>query len=154
MILVFASAALAGFGLDRVDLLSADPGTFLADDISRFSDSPTGVSVRWFEQVSVVLDTPAERLHVGLSLASQSLAIEQSLGAWTAWQAGLSTSLGLPRGAFVDVSFRRGAVRVAAAVNLHTGATWSRPQWTSIRVLPAIAVGVGPVPRETAVWMD
>lgn len=163
MIALLSAAALAGsvgldeVGFDRIDLLSEDPGAFLDEHVARFGASPTVTSIRYAEQLKVVLRTPVRHLHLGLSVASQSLVVEPPLRWGLGLTAGVQTRLALPRGGIVGVHYRRGPLRLGLSANLLSGATWTRPDWSQWRVLPGVGIGLGPArrgPRPDHVWGD
>ena len=155
---LLASVAWAApVGLDRVDVLSEDPGTFLDEHVARWGPSPTVTSIRFAEQLKVVIRTPVRHLHLGLSAASQSLVWEPPLRWGLGLTAGVQTRWALPRGGVLGVHYRRGPLRFGLSANLLSGATWTRGDWSQWRVLPGVGVGFGPARKEPApphVWGD
>jgi len=152
------SVALAApVGLDRVDVLSEDPGTFLDEHIARLGPSPTVTGIRFAEQLKVVVRSPVRHLNVGLSVASQSLVWEPPLAWGVGLTAGVQTRMALPRGGIAGVHWRHGPLRLGLSANLLSGATWARPDWSQWRVLPGVGVGLGPArearPRHEG-WSD
>lgn len=159
MIALIATLALAApVGLDRVDLVSEDNPTWLVDDLPRVGDTPRATAVRFVEQVEPVWFTPIDGLTVGTSVRTQSLQWERpaspALGVYGSMA--LLTRLGLPSGARIGAALRRGPVRIGASLTLLSSASWSRPDWSVWRPLPALGVGVGRSYDEPsrAPWMD
>jgi len=146
-------AALAGPlglqrpSLDRVDLLSEDPGTWIHYEAPTFGTYPTRPGLRFVTQVKPVWNTRWEGVTLGTSLSSQSLVVESPLlpDQGVTWSAGVQSILLFPRGATAGVAWRWKFLRVGAGVSAVSAGTWSRPgglaQWT---VLPTLGVGVGP----------
>jgi hypothetical protein len=134
--------------LERVDLVSEDPGRWLVDDMPRLAVAPRASLLRWVEQVKLSVAVPRASLVVGASLSSQSISIRRPLThrAPVFGQVGVTTALGLPRGALVGAEIWRGPVRLGAALQVHAAATWARPVWDSWRVLPGIGIGIGRAP--------
>lgn len=141
--MLWMSVALAGFGFDRIDVLSEDPGTFLSAEVPKLSSSTTIAGIRFVEQVKPVFTTPLEGLLVGLSLSTQSVYYEQPLTPGLGLTGGVQTRLGLPRGLLLGGYGRVGRLRVGLSANLLSGATWTRPDYTTWRVLPGVGIGVG-----------
>jgi hypothetical protein len=144
--LALLGAALAApIGFDRVDILAADPGTFLAWDLPDVAAEPRLAAVRFLLQVEPVWRMPIPGLYVGTSLASQSLVWETPLAERPRliFSAGLQTRLLLPAGLTTQLAWRAGPVRVGLGANLLSAATWSHPSWSRWRVLPGLSVGVG-----------
>lgn len=159
MILLLAAVALAApFGLDRVDLVSEDDPTWLVDSLPRIGDTPRFTAIRFLEQVEPVWFTPLEGLTVGTSLRTQSLQWERP--AWPAiglyGSMALLTRLGLPSGGRLGVAFRRGPVRIGGSLALISSGSWSRPDWSVWRPMPALGIGIGRSYDEEplAPWME
>jgi hypothetical protein len=148
--LVAASLTLAApVRLDRVDVLSEDPGTFLHYDLPMAGAYAPMTAVRFLEQVKVVFTLPVNGLYAGASLSSQSLSYEGPLwrgedGRGLFWTAGLQTRLLLPYGAWAGVAWRFGFMRLSLGASASSAATWARPSWTEWRVLPTLGLGFGP----------
>ena len=125
--LALLGAAAAGVHVDRVELISADPGVWLNYDLPTLATRPTSTVVRFVQQVQPVLALPPEGLHVGLSLTSQSVSWEQPFAEtrW-GWGAGVSTLLLLPRGAFAEATVDLGPVRLGLGGVLLSQASWAR----------------------------
>lgn len=144
--LLVATALSASFGLERVDLLSEDTGTFFHYDAPMVTVYPAIPAVRFVEQVKVVFGTPLKGVTAGLSIASQSVMWETPLfesdGPFS-FGVGLHTKLLFPRGFFADVSWRVGRFRLAIALAAASSGSWARPQWRTWNVLPSIGVGIG-----------
>jgi hypothetical protein len=143
-VIVWMSMALAGFGLDRIDVLSEDPGTFLSSDVPKIGRSTTVAGIRFVEQVKPVFTTPVDGLLVGLSLATQSVYYEQPVWRGLGLTGGVQTRLGLPRGVLMGGYLRTGPLRLGVGANVLSGATWTRPDFTVWRVMPGVGVGIGP----------
>ena len=140
--------AAAPVRFDRVDLLSEDGGTFLHYDMPLAGAYAPQVGLRFLEQVKAVVALPVG-LYAGASVASQSLSYEGMLrrgqdGRGLVWTASLHTRLLMPYGAHAGVAWRVGLLRLGAGASLSTQATWSRREWNQWRVLPTLAVGIGP----------
>lgn len=158
MILGLAAAALAGPTprLDRVDLLSEPGAPFLVDDLPRYGVSPDVVRLRWFEQVAVVGGLDAVEL--SLSLAAQTVSLDRPLPVPgpvpVHATVGLRTHAFLPDGALAGLAVRGGPLRLGASVLVVSDTSWSRPDWSTWRVLPALGLGVGPARKPVAPWMQ
>ena len=147
LLVLGASLHAAPLRFDRVDVLSEDPGLWLNHDLPLASVYWPRTGYRLLEQVKPVWRIAAvEGLHVGVSLRSQSLVYERSLGLGHGlfWTVGLQTSLLLPRGALAGLAWRRGRFRVGVGVSLLSAASWRRPDWTDGWLLPTLGLGVGP----------
>ena len=150
-LLLGAALAASPVRLDRVDLLSEDPGTFLNYELVGAGTYPTKPVVRFVTQVKPVLEAPAwEGWTLGISLTSQSVVYERPLSVEDLyWTAGVQSALFLPRGALLGVAYRPGRWRIGLSCSAFSAATWARPagygQWT---VLPALGIGVGAKPSE------
>lgn len=144
-------------GLDRVDVLSEDPGSFLDEHVARFGASPTVTSIRFAEQLKVVVRLPWEGVLLGVSAATQSLYVEGRVAGPVGLTGGLQTRLGLPRGGLVGVHLRQGPVRIGLSANVLSTATWARPDLSGWRVLPGLGIGFGPSRQRAPVpspWAD
>lgn len=135
--------------LDRVDILSEDAGTFLHYDLPLARAYFPTTGVRFLEQVKVVFALPVTGLYAGASIASQGVSYEGMLwrtqeGRGLVWNASVHTRLLMPYGAHAGLAWRFGIMRVGAGASVSTEATWARPSWTQWRVLPVLAVGIGP----------
>jgi len=138
---VLASWALASdIRLDRVDLLSDDPGRWWWDDLPRAAAAPEVTAARFVAQVQPVFDLGGGWT-LGASLSSQSLRRELPLDDGLSAVLGVSTQLGLPRGAFGGFALRTGPVRCALTVHVLSTATWSDPRWQTWTVQPTAALG-------------
>ncbi len=149
--LVATSLALtaAPVRLDRIDIISEDVGTFLHYDLALARAFSPMTGARFLEQVKVVLALPVKGLYAGASIASQGVSYEGAL--WRAqdgrglfWVASVHTRLLMPYGAHAGVAWRFGVMRLGVGASVSTESTWARPSWTQWRVLPTLAVGVGP----------
>ena len=125
--LALLGAATAGTHLDRVELISVDPGVWLNYDLPTLVTRPTSTTVRLVQQVQPVLALPPEGLHLGLSLTSQSVSWEQPFAEsrW-GWAAGVTTLFALPRGAFAEATVDLGPVRLGLGGSLMSQASWAR----------------------------
>lgn len=160
---VASAIAAPRFGVDRVDVLSEDPGLWLADEAPRLGTATSSSALRFVEQLKISWQLPVDGWFVGTSLASQSVVVERPV--WTLSHAdpasgllvtgGLQTKALLPRGALVGVAWRHGPVRVGLSLNAVSSASWARPDWTVWRVLPGLGVGFGRAWRPAAApWME
>lgn len=119
------SAAQAGpVRLDRVEVLSLDPGGFLTQELPLAGVRPMGTAGQWLLQVQPVLAVKDLPLTVGVSVAAQSVAWEQPVGPLTT-ALGVQTRLGLPVGAFAGVAGDLGPVRLGAGGSYRSLATWA-----------------------------
>ena len=145
------SGRSAGFGFDRVDLLSEDPGTFLHYDAPMAGQNLQAFGMRFIEQVKVVARLPLPSLsaggrwYAGASVQSQSLSYEHPLLKDSGLYAtgALQTRLLLPRGVTAGLAFRTGVLRVGVSVSAFSQASWARPNWQQWSVLPTLGVGLG-----------
>lgn len=140
--------AAAPVRLDRVDLLSEDKGTFLNYDLPMAGAYVPITAGRFVEQVKVVLALPAN-LYAGASIASQSLSYEGPLwrsqdGRGLFWTASVHTRLLMPYGIHAGVAWRFGLLRVGVGASASSQASWARPAWSEWKVLPVLALGIGP----------
>lgn len=149
LLLALGTATAEPFRLDRVDVLSEDPGTFWGEVGPGLPRSTTVTGIRFVEQVKPVIATPVDGLLVGASLATQSVYYERPVWKGVGLTTGIQTRLLLPRGALLGGHVRFGRVRLGLSANLLSGATWARPDWTIWRVTPGIGLGVG---RRAAPW--
>ncbi len=146
-LLLGAGLGASPLSFDRVDVVSEDPGLWLNYDVPYAHVYWPRTGYRFLEQVKPVWRIRAlEGLHLGVSLRSQSLVYERSLGVGHGlyWTAGVQTALLLPRGALGGLAWRRGHFRLGVGVSLLSSATWARPEWTHWQLLPTLGLGVGP----------
>ncbi len=150
------------FGLDRVDVLSEDPGFWLADEAPRMSYATPTSAIRFVEQIKLAWFLPVDGLTVGTSLASQSVVYERralilrrgKLTTGLLVSGGVQAKAGLPRGLMGGVALRHGRVRIGLSVNAVSSASWSRPDWSVWRALPGAGIGIGRVwAPDRAPWM-
>lgn len=136
-----------GFGFDRVDVVSEDPGHWLNYDLPTVSSYPLRPAFRFIEQIKLVLTTPADDLYVGMSLASQSAVLERGVPGVPGlhWTVGLQTRAFLPRGIFGGLAYRTGRLRFGLGISAASAAAWSNLSWASWALLPTIGVGIGRV---------
>ena len=140
MIALFAALALGAPRLDRIDVLSDDPGRWLADDLPRATVAPEVTALRFAGQITPVWNL-GRGWQLGTSLSSQALRREWLVeGPWWA-TAGLSTHYALPRGALAGIAWRAGAARVGISAAATTTATWDHLNWRSLSVVPSLSVG-------------
>lgn len=146
------AAEPAGVRLERVDVLSEDPGTWLYQEAPRLRVDVLTPAVRFVTQVKLVWSTPVRGLGFGISVDSQSLVYEHPLlpRANLALSLGLQTRLLLPRGALVGVAWRAGPVRLGLSLSVFSEATWSRVNYRSWTALPTLGVGFGRSPEPPA----
>ena len=130
--------------LQRIDLLSEDPGTWLNDELPSVLAGPARPGLRLLEQVKFVWRTPVPRLTIGTSLTSQSVAYDRPLFGLENLTVGLClyTRLLLPRGVYADLAWHRGPLRLAVGLSALSNASWARPQWDWWRFLPTVGIGV------------
>lgn len=140
---LLALALAAPVMLDRVDVLSEDPGALLDGELAKFRTTASVARIRFAEQIKPVLALPGDRVYVGLSLGSQSVVLEQPVWGQVGLSAGVQARALLPRGGLVGVYGRHGRLRLGASLNLLSGATWARPDYTTWRVLPGVGLGIG-----------
>lgn len=153
--LTAAALAVAPVGIDRVDVVSEDPGLWVSQELPRLGQTPQLVGVRFLTQIKPVIWTPVPGLAVGLSMQSQSVLLERPVLPALGVQAtgGLITRAGLPAGGMIGAAWRPGKVRLGLSLIGLSSANWARPAWTSWRVLPGVGVGFGRDPRPKAPWM-
>jgi hypothetical protein len=139
------AAEPASVRLERVDVLSEDPGLWLHQEVPRLKVDPLTPAVRFLTQVKLVWSTPVRGLGFGVSLQSQSLVYEHPLvpEANLSLSVGLQTRLLLPRGALVGLAWRAGPVRLGLGLSLFSEATWSRVEYSQWTVLPTVGLGFG-----------
>lgn len=142
---------MSGFTLDRVDIVAADPGTWLNNEVPMLGATPALGLVRFVEQVQPVWRTPVDGLTIGTSVASQSVVYEVDLRdvtldapEGTFAYGGVQTALLLPRGLIVGAGLRAGPVRASAGVSLLSAATWRRPDYGHWNMYPTLSFGLGP----------
>lgn len=141
--------------LDRVDFLSADPGTFLNYDVPMIAQAhPSATGIRFLEQVQVVLGTPLDGLYLGVSISSQSFVMEQPVAELPVdavrlvpdnlfVYGGVQTNTLIPRGLMLGAGWRAGPVRTSLGLSLLSNASWRRLDYGHWHALPTISVGVG-----------
>lgn len=152
---VLATTALAAPPrLDRVDLLSEAAAPFLTDQLFAADVPGDLVRLRFAEQIALVGALGDARL--SLSLDVQELGWEHALPHLgpLSGSVGLRTHAFLPDGALAGLAVRGGPVRVGASLLVVSDATWSRPEWSTWRVLPGVGLGIGPARRDRAPWME
>lgn len=142
--------------LDRVDLVSEDPGLWLNQELPRAHVTPGTTGLRFLTQIRPVVTLPIQDLSVGLSLQSQSLLIERPIAPTLnlAATGGLITRGGLPVGAMAGGSWRPGVLRIGLSAIALSSATWARPRWSAWQILPGVGIGIGRDVRAAAVWME
>ena len=139
---------MSDFAIDRVDLVAADRGTWLNNEVPMLGATPALGLVRFVEQVQVVFTTPVDGLFVGLSVASQSVVYEVDLRdvtldapRGTFAYGGVQTALVLPSGLLVGGGVRLGPLRAAVGLSALSAATWRRPDYGHWNVYPTVSVG-------------
>ena len=138
--------------LDRVDLLSEAPGTWLPYEAPRLATAPGVAALRLAAQVSPVFSVDAVEL--SLSLSAQSLAVRTPLFRERVFaDAAVVTRAFLPVGARVGLAWRPGPVRIGLSLVALSDATWVRTDWRAWTVMPALGLGVGRDLRTRAPWM-
>ncbi len=146
---VVLAAEPAGVRVERVDVLSEDPGLWLHQELPRLGADALTPTVRFLTQVKVVWSTPVQGLGFGVSVGSQSVVYEYPLlpRANLALSAGVQTRLLLPRGALLGVAWRAGPVRLGLSLSVFSEATWSRVDYSFWTVLPTLGLGFGRSPE-------
>lgn len=137
--------AEAGWGFDRVDIVSEDPGTWLNYELPVAGTYPTRAALRFVTQIRPVWTTPIEGLTFGTSIQSQSLSYERPLPFLPQlhWNVTLQTRLLLPRGVNAGLAWRWKWFRIGAGVSASTAASWSAIDYRAWNVLPVLGIGVG-----------
>lgn len=126
-LLLVAAASAGDLHLDRVELLSTDPGVWLNYDLPTLASRPTTTAIRFVTQVQPVVALPADGWHIGASIVSQSVSFEQPFGDTPfGWAAGVQAALLLPRGVFAEATADLGPVRLGLGGSLLSQATWAR----------------------------
>lgn len=133
---------------ERIDVLSEDPGTFVFDDLPRAAYTPRSTVLRWLEQVRFVATVPRYSLVLGASVASQSISYRFQVHpkAPVYGSAGIVTKLFLPRGLQLGAETWAGPVRLGVGLQVHSDATWARPDYTRWHAQPGIGIGIGRKP--------
>ena len=135
-------AALAG-PIERVDLISAGPPPWLLDEAPLLLDRPATAGLRLMEQVSLGWALPIDGLSVGTSWRTQELRYAQDIGSSSfGWVVGLPTRLLLPVGVRAGARVRVGRVHIEAGALLDTGSNWADPMPDTLRVTPAVGLGM------------
>jgi hypothetical protein len=153
MLALVTAAVLAaeptGVSLERLDLLSEDPGQWLHQELPRLGADALTPTVRFLTQMKVVWSTPVRGLGFGVSVGSQSLVYEYPLlpRANLALSVGMQTRLLLPRGALLGVAWRTGPLRLGLSLSVFSEATWSRVDYSYWTVLPTLGLGIGRGPE-------
>lgn len=139
------AAGPTGVRLERVDVLSEDPGSWLYEEAARLRVDPLTPTVRFLTQVKWVWSTPVRGLDFGVSVGSQSLVYELPLvpRANLSLSVGLQTRLLLPRGGLVGLAWRAGPVRLGLGLSVFSEATWSRVDYSHWAALPTVGLGFG-----------
>jgi hypothetical protein len=137
--------AQPGFGFDRVDIVSEDPGVWLHYDAPMLGMNAATSAVRLIEQLKPVWTLPVKGLYLGTSISSQSLVYEHALlpkhGLFVT--GGLQTRLLMPRGALAGVAWRFGRFRVGVSLSALSTSSWARPNWSTWSFLPTFGLGIG-----------
>lgn len=135
--------AVAGeWGVDRVEILSESDGSWMRDELPRWSSSERFVAVRFIEQVQGVMALPPQGLRVGLSLRNQTVRWEREVAPAIHVGVGSVHHAGLPVGALTSLAWGPRAIRVGTALTATSSASWARPAWNQWRVLPTVGIGV------------
>ena len=144
-LLISVALATTPIRLERVDIISEDPGIWIHDDLPLLLGTPLSPALHFAEQIKLVWGLPVEGLSIGTSYSSQSLFYEGSLFGWQSITAGvgLQTFLLLPRGLWVDVAWRRGPLRLALGFSTLSHASWTHLSWDRWRFLPTVGIGIG-----------
>lgn len=124
-VLALVGPAVAGsVTLDRVELLSLDPGGFVSQELPLVAVRPGTTTARWLQQVQPVFRLGDGTLTLGLSVASQSLSWERSVGPF-ALSAGMQTRLALPVGVFGGLARDFGRMRLGVGGSYRSLAAWA-----------------------------
>lgn len=138
--------------LDRVDLLSESPGTWLPYEAPRLATAPGVSALRWVAQVSPVVSVG--NVELSASLSAQSVAVRAPLLADRVFaDVGVVTRAFLPVGGRVGVAWRPGPLRFGLSLVALADATWVRTDYRSWTLLPALGLGIGRDLRPRAPWM-
>lgn len=140
-LLLMQAVAGAGAHLDRIEVVSDDPGTFLSDELPMMRARPGATGLRALAQVQPVIGV-GRFVTVGVSLTALTPAVELSddqtgFGAILA----VPTRLGLPTGALIAGSWRQGPLWLDVGLRAHNGASWLVPSGGDLRVGPTIGLG-------------
>jgi hypothetical protein len=144
-LLLSLSMAMAdpGWRLERVEILSEDPGSWLHYELPMARYRPSTAALRFVEQVQPVWQTPWEGIVLGTSLSIQTLQIEQALGeTGLSWSAGVQTKLLCPRGLVGALHWERNRLHLAAGISASSMASWQNPSWSVWQVLPTAGIGL------------
>jgi hypothetical protein len=159
VIALVATALGAPLQLDRVDLLSEAPGTFLRDEAPRLGALPGPVAVQWLSQVSVVASAGPVDVSASFDAQTVSLVRRASIPVGSRGEVPLSGEVGvvarglLPVGVRMGIGWRPNALRFGVSVVALTDATWRSPAWRHLTLVPSLGVGVGRDRRPRAPWM-
>jgi len=138
---LFSIAASSGLQLDRVEVIADDPGTYLTDEVPLLAARPGGTLLRGVAQVQPVLGW-GEHFTLGLSLSSITPGLEVSTGTdGLGLLVAMPTRLGLPSGALIAATWRRGPLWADIGMRAASGATWHAPQYSDLRVAPTVGIG-------------
>ena len=128
--------------LERVDLVSATPGTWLNHDVPMIGSYNTSVILRFVEQVEPIFVTPIEGWSVGLSVVSQSFYRQVELPGSLRAFGGVQSTLLLPSGVVAGVGGQWRRVSAGVGVSAFSGASWSHLDWTAWQALPTMSMGI------------
>ena len=146
MIGLFLSTTMAVAGtisLDRVEILSDDPGTWLHYELPLARHRPATAALLFIEQVQPVWQTPWRDVRVGTSLSVQTIQIERPLGSTPLqWSAGLQTALLCPRGIVAGIHGEWGRFHLSAGLSASSMASWQNRSWSQWTMLPTAGFGI------------
>ncbi len=143
--LLLSAVALAAPQLQRVEIIADDPGDFVADELPMLAARPGGTTLRLLAQVQPVVAF-GEHVTLGASLSSWTPGWEQQAADHPfGFLVAVPTRLGLPSGLVAAGTYQRGAFWADLGLAVQSGASWRRPTYGDLRVVPT--VGLGWVPR-------
>ena len=135
--------AIAGVQLQRVEILSEDPGTWLHYELPMAASRPSTAAVRLIEQIQPVWQSPWTDIYIGTSLTVQTLQIERPLGDESLrWSAGIQTALLCPKGVVGALHWQRKRLHLSAGLSLSSMASWQHRSWNQWTLLPTAGIGI------------
>ena len=129
--------------LDRVEVLSDDPGTWIHYELPMAHLRPSTAALRLIEQIQPIWNTPWEGVRIGTSLAVQTIQFEQPMGASNlGWGVGLQTKLLCPRGVIGSLYWNHDRIHLGFGLSVASQASWQHPDWRQWNALPTASVGI------------
>jgi hypothetical protein len=130
-------------GLERVEILSEDPGSWLHHELPLAHHRPSTAALRFIEQVQPVWRTPWKGTLIGTSLTVQTIQFEKSMGEnGLSWSAGVQTKLLCPRGIVAAIHWERNRLHLIAGLSASSMASWQNMHWGTWSVLPTAGIGL------------